>query len=64
LLTKLRNKNVHAIIAAITLPNVGSIALHESFGFKKVGVLKEVGRKFNGWHDVGYWEYVWGGRNV
>jgi phosphinothricin acetyltransferase len=59
LLRKLKNNNIHAIMASITIPNEKSIALHESFGFKKVGIFKEVGKKFNKWHDVGYWEFLY-----
>lgn len=46
----------HSIIGVITLPNDASIALHEKFGFKKVGHFSEVGFKFNQWMDVGFWE--------
>jgi phosphinothricin acetyltransferase len=41
--------------AGITLPNVKSVGLHESFGFQPVGVYRHVGFKFDGWHDVGWW---------
>jgi L-amino acid N-acyltransferase YncA len=41
--------------AGITLPNPGSVALHESFGFRPVGVYTAVGYKFGAWHDVGWW---------
>lgn len=41
--------------AGITLPNAGSVGLHESFGFTNVGVFEAVGFKFDAWHDVGYW---------
>lgn len=44
--------NTYAIIA---LPNPASIGLHESLGFKAVGVFKSVGYKFNTSHDVGWW---------
>jgi L-amino acid N-acyltransferase YncA len=43
-------------IGAIALPNDASVKLHEKFGFKNIGVLKNVGRKFQKWIDVGYWE--------
>lgn len=46
----------HAAFAGITLPNAGSVALHESVGFAHVGTYKEVGRKFGQWHDVGWWQ--------
>jgi len=38
--------------AGVTLPNVKSEGLHESFGFKAVGVYHKVGYKFDRWHDV------------
>lgn len=48
--------NVHAMIAAIALPNPASVALHEKLGFKKVAHFNEVGFKFGQWVDVGYWQ--------
>ena len=41
--------------AGITLPNVASVALHESLGFSKVGHYPHVGFKHGAWHDVGWW---------
>jgi L-amino acid N-acyltransferase YncA len=38
--------------AGITLPNEPSIALHRSVGFVPIGVFGAVGRKFDTWHDV------------
>jgi len=46
----------HSALGGIALPNPASIALHEKLGFTKVGHLKEVGRKFDQWIDVGYWQ--------
>lgn len=54
----LKEKGIHNIIAGIALPNNASVAIHESFGFKKVGVFKESGKKFGAWVDVGYWELL------
>jgi L-amino acid N-acyltransferase YncA len=51
-------KDFHAIIAGISLPNETSVKLHEKFGFKKVAHFREVGRKFDRWIDVGYWELL------
>ena len=48
--------NVHVALAGIALPNDRSIALHEKFKMKKVAHLSEVGRKFDQWIDVGYWQ--------
>lgn len=44
--------NFHSVMSLITVGNGGSVYLHEKFGFKKVGVMTEVGYKFNEWHDV------------
>lgn len=46
----------HTLVAGIALPNEPSIALHEAMGFTHVGTFHEVGRKFDQWWDVGYWE--------
>lgn len=42
--------------AGIALPNPGSVGLHESVGFQKVGVYRQVGFKLGIWHDVGWWQ--------
>jgi len=42
--------------AGVTLPNAGSVGLHESMGFRPVGVYSKVGFKFGTWHDVGWWQ--------
>jgi phosphinothricin acetyltransferase len=41
--------------AGITLPNPSSVGLHESMGFRPVGVYRAVGYKLGAWHDVGWW---------
>lgn len=41
--------------AGITLPNAGSVGLHEAMGFQPVGVYRSVGYKLGAWHDVGRW---------
>jgi phosphinothricin acetyltransferase len=51
----LRLQGFYAVHAGITLPNVSSVGLHESFGFRPVGVYPAVGWKFGAWHDVGWW---------
>ena len=56
LINRLKVAGHHRAIAGATLPNPGSAALHESLGFKLAGVFTEVGRKFDMWHDVGFWE--------
>ena len=42
--------------AAITLPNRGSVGLHERMGFFRIGTYYNVGYKFGTWHDVGWWQ--------
>ncbi|HWQ29240.1 MAG TPA: GNAT family N-acetyltransferase [Dehalococcoidia bacterium] len=52
----LRGEDLRVAIAAITLPNPASVALHERFGFALVGVTHEVGRKFGRYWDVAWYE--------
>ena len=42
--------------AGITLPNDPSVALHESVGFERIGVYRNVGFKLGAWRDVGWWQ--------
>jgi phosphinothricin acetyltransferase len=42
----------HTVIARITAPNPASERLHARYGFERVGVEREVGRKFERWLDV------------
>lgn len=49
-------RGVHRVVAGATMPNPASAALHESLGFRHVGTFHEVGRKFDTWHDVAFWE--------
>lgn len=58
LISRLTEMHIHAVIGGISLPNEASIALHEKFGYEKVGQFKEVGFKFKKWLDVGYWELI------
>jgi L-amino acid N-acyltransferase YncA len=54
----LRTLGVHCVVGGIALPNAASIALHEKLGFRKIGQFVEIGRKFDRWVDVGYWELI------
>jgi phosphinothricin acetyltransferase len=51
----LRRQGFHSLFAGITLPNKGSVGLHEAMGFTHLGTYREVGFKLGLWHDVGYW---------
>lgn len=54
LFEEISDEDIHLAVAAITLPNDASCALHERFGFTRAAVLPEVGRKFGQ-----YWDVVW-----
>lgn len=56
LIDTLRAQDFTQAVAVITLPNEASIALHESVGFRRAGVYREVGWKQGRWHDVGIWQ--------
>lgn len=56
LIDTLRAQGFSQAIAAISLPNDPSIALHESVGFRRAGVYREVGWKDGRWIDVGLWQ--------
>ena len=43
LFERLRAVGIHSAIGRIALPNIGSVALHEKFGMKKVGHLESLG---------------------
>jgi len=55
LLGRLRVDGVHQVLAVIALPNDASEALHRACGFTRVGVLPEVGWKFDRWIDTAFW---------
>ena len=42
--------------AGVTLPNPGSVGIHEAMGFVPVAVYPAEGFKFGKWHDVGWWQ--------
>ena len=44
------------MIGGTAQPNEASVAQHERLGFEKVAHFRRVGRKFEQWIDVGYWE--------
>ncbi len=56
LLPLLARQGYYVACAGITLPNEGSVGLHESFGFEPVGVYEGVGFKHGAWRDVGWWQ--------
>ena len=58
LIDVLRSADFRTLVAGITLPNDASVRLHESLGFAASGVIPRAGRKFNAWHDLGFWTRV------
>lgn len=58
LLPQLADVGCHVALSCIALPNEPSVGLHERFGFKKIAHFTEVGRKFERWIDVGYWQLL------
>ncbi len=54
LFERLRGEDLHRAFAGVTLPNAASEALHLEFGFERIGVFEQAGRKFDR-----YWDVVW-----
>jgi len=54
-----KNAGIHSVIARITEGNKVSVHLHESAGFKRIGVMKEVGIKFGKRLDVYLMEKIY-----
>jgi phosphinothricin acetyltransferase len=50
------DQDVHRIVAGATMPNPASVALHQRFGFNRVGEFAEVGRKFGQYWNVAWFE--------
>lgn len=49
-------EDVHTIVAGVALPNAASLALHLRCGFAQVGVFRQVGRKFDRFWDVAWFQ--------
>ena len=56
LIAVLRRQGYCNAIGVIALPNDGSVGAHEAVGFRKVGVLENMGYKLKGWRDTGWWQ--------
>ena len=50
----LRRQHYVNAFAGITLPNPSSVGLHEAMGFIPIGVFRQIGFKFDRWHDVAW----------
>ena len=56
LFDSLAGEDLHRAYALISLPNEASVALHERFGFSLAGTMREIGRKFDRFWDVAFYE--------
>ncbi len=56
LFRSIAEEDLRRIVAGVTLPNPASLALHRQFGFRQIGVFTEVGRKFDRYWDVAWFE--------
>jgi len=54
LVAQARDRGLHVMIGGVDADNAGSIAFHERHGFRVVGRLPQVGRKFDRWLDLVY----------
>ncbi|MFZ4715466.1 MAG: arsinothricin resistance N-acetyltransferase ArsN1 family B [Bacteriovoracaceae bacterium] len=52
----LKDQGVANVLAGITIPNIGSVKIHESLGFEQVATYKDIGFKNGQWWDVGWWQ--------
>lgn len=48
----LAGADIHRALAGITTGNPASVALHQRFGFRSIGLMTGVGRKFDRYWDV------------
>ncbi len=62
LFAALKLQGFYNAYAGATLPNPASVGLHESVGFRRVGVYRGVGYKMGAWHDVVWWHLPLGER--
>ena len=57
LFAAIAKEDIRLIVGGFTTPNEASQRLHERFGFRRVGIFHEVGRKFGR-----YWDVAWNER--
>ena len=60
LIARARSSRMHTLIAGVCTEHPGSIALHESEGFERAALFRQVGRKFDRWLDVAYLQLMLG----
>lgn len=52
------NSTIHTVVSEITSSNEGSKRLHELFGFRYCGTIKECGYKFDQYHDMDLYQLM------
>jgi phosphinothricin acetyltransferase len=50
------HEDVQTVVAGVALPNDASVALHRRAGFHQVGIFEAVGRKFDRYWDVAWFQ--------
>ncbi|MBC7834422.1 MAG: N-acetyltransferase [Phycisphaerales bacterium] len=58
LITACRDRGFRTLVGGVALPNEPSQRLHAACGFSLVGIFREVGRKFDRWHDVAWYQLM------
>ena len=53
-----KTQGLHTMIGVIDAENQGSIDFHEKLGFKKAGIIKESGYKFDRWLDSVFMQLI------
>lgn len=56
LVTRAAEAGLHTMIAGIDGENTGSMRLHEKCGFQRVAHLRQVGKKFDRWLDLTFYQ--------
>lgn len=56
LLDELRQRGFHVALGCIALPDPQNAVFHERCGSKKMAHFPQVGRKFEQWLDVEFWQ--------
>jgi L-amino acid N-acyltransferase YncA len=54
-------RGVHTLVGGIDLENHASIALHETSGFQRAGVIRQAAFKFGRWLDLAFYQRLLSG---